>query len=501
LLDSQGEAVQFGADNLQKPLGIAATAEAVYVGDNERRRVLTFKKEESYTFAGEAVGYRGPVAALALDGRGNLLVHTGTGLAPLRLSLDKGYRSKGVLWSRPIQLRNYPVNWHRLQARINQLSGGANLRLFVYTSDDEASAPQVNAGSSHPFENEKWRPMLAASAPDEFLNVTDLYIGGAPATYLWIGALFSGEGRATPVMSQLRVEFDHETYLRQLPAIYQGDTPCADFLLRFLSLLETFFGEVEERIGTLSLFFDPMAVPKEFLPWLAGWLALDLDEEWDEQLQRSLIAAAFEMYGRRGTVTGLRDALRLFAGVDAVIEEPVVSAAVWALPAPQASCGCCGCGGARSRDEKLWEAGENSVLGVTTMLAPAEPQGAIAGTTATLDRSHLITDEQFGAPLFEDVAHQFSVQIYQGQLKCADTLARVRAVIEREKPAHTDYHLCIVQPRLRIGFQARVGVDTVIAGPPFSTPLGLGGADVTLGGQPATQMGNESRIGINMRLS
>jgi phage tail-like protein len=506
LRDDQNEPVKFGTVRLRKPLGIAATAEAIYVGDNERRRVLTYKKETErrYVFAGEAVGYRGPVAALALDRQGNLLVHAGTSLAPVRLSLDKGYRSKGVLWSQAIRLRNYPVSWHRLQAQLHYLAPDAHLRLFVHTSDNPASAPKVDPSRSNPFEDAKWRPALAASAPDEFSNVTDLFIGGAPATYLWVGALFSSDGRSTSVVSHLRVEFDHETYLSQLPAIYQGATPCADFLLRFLSLFETFFGEVEERIGALSLIFDPLAVPEEFLPWLAGWLALELDEDWDEAMQRRVIAAAFEMYGRRGTVTGLRDALRLFAGVDAVIEEPVVNAALWALPAPQVSCGCKGTTSS-ARDETVWEAGENSILGVTTMLAPAEPQGAITGTTAILDRSHLITDEQFGAPLFEDVAHQFSVQIYQGQLRCAETLARVRAVIEREKPAHTSYHLCIIEPRLRVGFQARVGIDTVVAGPPLSTKLGdatttLAVEDVALGGPPASQIGSENRVGVNMRL-
>jgi hypothetical protein len=231
-----------------------------------------------------------------------------------------------------------------------------------------------------------------------------------------------------------------------------------------------------------------------------------LNENWDEQMQRRVIASAFEMYGRRGTPEGLRDALRLFAGIDAVIEEPAVNAALWALPAPKVSCGCkkvsCGCKDASSTNaETIWEAGENSILGVTTMLAAAEPHGAILGTTAILDHSHLITDEQFGAPLFEDVANQFSVQVYEGQLKCAETLSTVRALIEREKPAHTDYHLCIVQPRMRVGFQARVGVDTVVAGPPFSTKLGDAVEEMALGGQPATQIGNESRIGVNMRLN
>jgi hypothetical protein len=137
------------------------------------------------------------------------------------------------------------------------------------------------------------------------------------------------------------------------------------------------------------------------------------------------------------------------------------------------------------------------------MLAPAHPQGAVLGTTATLDQSHLITNEEFGAPLFEDVAHQFSVQVYRGQMKCPETLSEVHAVIQRDKPAHTDYHLCIIEPRMRVGFQARVGIDTVVSGPPQAAGLGevdAGGRGLVLGGEPTGRVGVESRVGIATRV-
>jgi hypothetical protein len=38
-------------------------------------------------------------------------------------------------------------------------------------------------------------------------------------------------------------------------------------------------------------------------------------------------------------------------------------------------------------------------------------------------------------------------------------------VIAREKPAHTVCQLCIVPPRMRVGQQCRVGIDTVVGGP------------------------------------
>jgi len=50
-----------------------------------------------------------------------------------------------------------------------------------------------------------------------------------------------------------------------------------------------------------------------------------IDEDWSEAAQRKTIAQAFESYGKRGTVEGLQQALQLFAGVHAVIEEPILN--------------------------------------------------------------------------------------------------------------------------------------------------------------------------------
>lgn len=544
ILNPSGNPLAIGSAQLKKPMGIAVTKDAVYVGDNELQQVLKFKNGDDYGFIGEAVGYRGPVAALAVDREGNLLVHSGGSIAPVRLATRSGYLRRGVLWSHAITAGESQVGWHRLQTPGASVESGAYLRLFVHTSDTDTDPPLVDPDGVEPFADQKWRPH--SSVPDPFSGVKDLFIGGKPAEFLWVGALLSGNGQTSPVVQQVRVEFDHDTYLKHLPAIYREDTPCdgthfmldqsliaqksgipngdcaksllgnlpdhqicrvtgtcccGDFLLRFVSLFETLFAEVEVRIELLSALFDPRATPREFLTWLAGWLALELDEDWDEQKQRQVIARAFEIYGRRGTVGGLREALSVFAGVSAVIEEPIVNGAWWALPAEVVSCNCQKA--APSQRERQWNETENSSLGVTTMLAPAHAQGAVIGSTATLDHSHLITNEEFGAPLFDDLAHQFNVQVYRSQLKCAETLPNVRAIIDREKPAHTEYHLCVIEPRMRVEFQARLGIDTVVAGPPLETRLREGmplGEDNPLAGQPAGSLGENSRLGTTTRV-
>ena len=508
--DSQGHAHVIHDPHLTEPMGIAVGGDSLYVGDNRSERVLRFQIGDSIEFAGEAIGYQGPVAALLLDRAGNLWVHFGGAITPVQLTARGGYRTIGTLWinlKEPVTV-DRPVRWHRLQAIARALPANAHLDLYAFASNDLARHPTVDPNSVDPFSDPKWLSIDYTAN----LDVTDLFIGPATASpqdevldgrakYLWLGALFTSDGTSSPWVSQLRVEFDYPSYAQYLPAIYRNTAGCREFLTRLLSLFESFFSRVEGEIESLPALFDPAAAPRRFLGWLAGCMGLNLDDNWDDETQRRIIAHIFELSGKRGTPEGLREFLRLLAGVDATVEEPLLHAAWWALPSSGACCHACaetsGLAGA------TWQGAENSLLGWTTMLAPAQPQGAVVGASAVLDQSHLISDEEFGAPLFSDVAYQFSVELYRSQVMCPETLANVRAIIEREKPAHTAYHLCIIDPRFRVGFQSRLGIDTVVAGQPRSLSLGTEqslGLDSVLAGSPPSLLGTETSLGVTTRL-
>jgi hypothetical protein len=106
-------------------------------------------------------------------------------------------------------------------------------------------------------------------------------------------------------------------------------------------------------------------------------------------------------------------------------------------------------------------------------------------------------------PLFEDVAYRFMVNVYRGQIMCESVLPRIRAVLDQEKPAHTAYELCVIEPRFRVGFQGRVGIDTVVAGPQRSLALGSEqflGEGTVLAGDDVSRLGMETQLGITTRL-
>ncbi len=105
------------------------------------------------------------------------------------------------------------------------------------------------------------------------------------------------------------------SYLAYLPAIYQEEA----FLGRFLLAFEAIFTELEETIQYSHNYLKPEAMggvsgraPDEFLPWLAGWVALTLHEEWDDETRRRFIRAMVPLYRQRGTKSGLQKILETY---------------------------------------------------------------------------------------------------------------------------------------------------------------------------------------------
>jgi phage tail-like protein len=172
------------------------------------------------------------------------------------------------------------------------------------------------------------------------------------------------------------------SYLEHLPALYRDD----EFMGRFLLIFENIMKPLENTIGNLDLYFDPLLTPEPLLPWLSSWLDLAFDPTLPIERHRELVKNCVELYRWRGTKRGLSEYLRIYTGTAPEISEHVLGMRL-------------------DRETKL---------GIDTKLGSS---GAGHHFTVTLD-------------LKEDEAVS------------TDT---VRAIIEAQKPAHTVYTLVIRQ--------------------------------------------------------
>jgi phage tail-like protein len=315
------------------------------------------------------------------------------------------------------------------------------------------------------------------TGPDAFLAIPD----GATqvTTGIRLTAPPGGLGGKSQFVNMVELRLDEPGWIEDLPAIYrapQGD-PSA-FLDPYLRLLRTASDDLESALLDLPSQFDPTTALDDidgepWLDWLATWVDVRLDERWDRSTRRSIVANAFRRHGERGTRIALQESIEVELNLRVSISEPGDQTTLWML------------------------GDDTAELGIATMTAAGPSTGSIVDVTAVADRSHLIGPNEYGAPLFGDIAHRFDVRVHASQIQCEEDIKSLRALIDREKPAHTTAHLCITEPGISIGIQSRMDVDAVIGG--ATDPRAVSGLEGFQSARPGGRvaLGDEGPLVLN----
>lgn len=469
-----------------RPRAVAADGSNTYVFDASSGVIHVFSGTRPI---GTIAGVRAPVSALAAA-EGALHIKLGLDAEVITACTDVGVVASGELLAGPLDAGDRD-GWERVDI---EAAIPADTRIELAVFFDATDTPPA----AH-----EW---IAAPAHDVLLgNLTTPpnYPGRAPERrYLWIKIrLHSQNDRHSPKLMQVHAATADENYLRHLPAVYAQEDR-STVLERFLALARTQIGGGEVLLRALPQLSTAQFAPASALPWLAGWLAFELPSGLEVQAQRQLLSRVADLYRRRGTVAGLIEFIQLYTGIRAHVIE-------WA------------------RERRVWQLGVTSALGFDTALPSGAVDGIVVADPAILGKTqppwgcqepervvvgHAVVGadrplapEDFGAILFDDAAHRITVMIPAGQAQDAAVRARLREVIAAEVPAHVIFDVCFIEPRLRIGMQARIGIDAVIAGEP--APLRLSeahlGEDSRLGSRsergvgagPNFYIGQQARIG------
>ena len=443
----------------------SGTGGAVHLTDLASGTILNFSRTGEFLGVASNQGFE--AGGLAIDCDGRIVAAAGAGSA-IRRSLGlPSFVQSGSFVAGPYEADTEPTRWQRIHVELAAMPAGAHFRLWTLTTNDTSLQPAFPLDPAlvqPPAVDDPESPGSTTLGTWRALpwDAPDALILNAPGRRLWIAGTLTGTGGETVVIRQLRVMHDEEGWLRYLPALFTRDDMTRTFLERALALFETLHERERNLVDDLPLLFDPQAAPDRYgaswLEWLADWVGTELDQTWDARTRRDTVAGAFRAFARRGTPASLRSLVALHAGADVELEEVGDGAGLWGLGTP------------------------GSALGFDTALAPLAPGGAVLDVSATLNASTLEREPPRGRPAFEVTAHRFVARVHAALVRDPSRLERLRRVIEREKPAHLAFHLCVIQPAMRVGAQARLGIDSVVAGPPtggaFDPGRGLGTTSV-----------------------
>jgi phage tail-like protein len=112
-----------------------------------------------------------------------------------------------------------------------------------------------------------------------------------------------------------------------LPAIYKDD-PLTQAML---AGLDEVLAPVFTTLTDFDSYLDPHLAPDDFLGWLAGWVAIGVDDAWTVERRREVIARATELHRMRGTAAGLARHVEIHT--DGVVEVTESGGTAWSVDA------------------------------------------------------------------------------------------------------------------------------------------------------------------------
>lgn len=329
--------------------------------------------------------------------------------------------ASGKYLSLPLDSGIPGCRWHRLRLDAD-VPAGTTLRVAVATTD----------GS----------PVDHRPHPDDWIETDsgtdDVMLRTPPGRWAFLRVRMTGDGAQGPVLHQIRLDLPRRTGLDQLPAVYSEDPRARDFSEHFIGLYDAWLDEIDDVLDRRADLFDAAALPDDALGWLGGLIGVGFEAEMPVKRRRQLLAAAPELYRRRGTPGGLLDALRIALGITAVVEE--------------------------LGSTRPWGAVGTARLGEVRLFGRSTARVRLG--SSRLGRAHMAGDGDPDLDAVRAGAHRIRVHVPpltdDGQRVDAALVARV---VRSQTPAHLATALSAPRPGFVTG-RVRLGVDTVLTAPP-----------------------------------
>lgn len=238
----------------------------------------------------------------------------------------------GVYISRAFDSMQNDIIWHRLRLNIDYPTGSI-FKLRLYASDTQEvtiAVPGIKGKSSVNFNDYITDEKIdIARKIDTFEdigavvyeNADDIILRNLKGRYLWICIEFVNYEQESMKIQSMKIEFPQVSFVDYLPEIYRADDDRNSFTERFVSIFQSMYVDLEDKIDYTPVMFDVNRTSKDFLNWIGDWLSVKNASVWEEKKLRNLIRQAVKIYKIKGTKRAVAKIVQEYTGTDPIIVE------------------------------------------------------------------------------------------------------------------------------------------------------------------------------------
>ena len=118
-----------------------------------------------------------------------------------------------------------------------------------------------------------------------------------------------------PMRRIVVMESEPELLAKYMPAIFRQDP----FMQRLLRMFDEMLRPLMATVDAVDCYLDPLITPPAFVEWLASWVGQELSPSWPDHSRRALVSEAAWIHRARGTQAGIKRAVELVAGCEALV--------------------------------------------------------------------------------------------------------------------------------------------------------------------------------------
>ncbi|MEX2283715.1 MAG: phage tail protein [Gemmatimonadota bacterium] len=349
------------------------------------------------------------------------------------------YVANGTIQIGPLDGRLPRMGWDRIELEIESLGSSTALELRTRAADTtDAAAALIEWSLPH---------RLNEQAGIDGNSRVDFAVLSSPARYLWLDLKLIG-GSASPSIKSITAYYPRGGLVDYLPLVFRETDQDTRFLERFVTTLERSWDPLEQAVSDFDRELRPETASKPMLDYLGAWLDQPMELEWNVPARRHAVQHSAKYLLQRGTPAAVQAALRLHL------------ANRWGLVPDSLG-----------ETPFLWEHFRSRVPLHASTGDDAQASGRLFGAevlrrlrlgSSTLGDGTL---RDVGTPETDHVtidARRFSVFVPRTLVPTADDVRQLRNVLAHEQPADTSGELVFIEPRMRIGVQSTLGVDSIL---------------------------------------